>query len=64
MDRADKTHASTITFLKGTPEEKIVQSDPGDQQASLRSGTYQNPQALAREWEGEDVGIQGPPPSI
>jgi hypothetical protein len=62
-DRTDKKHASTITFLKGTPEEKIVESDPGDQQASMRAGTYQDGEALARQWRGEDLRVQPAQPS-
>jgi hypothetical protein len=61
MDCTDKKHASTITFLQGTADEKIIESDPGGAQMIeiMRESAKREMQAHGPA--GENLGVPVPP---
>jgi hypothetical protein len=60
INRTDKKHASTITFLAGTPE-VVIESDPGGAQYSARHKAHLEGEDVDFSLREEDVRVQMPP---
>jgi hypothetical protein len=60
MDCFYKKHASTITFLRRTADEKIIESDPGGAQMSeiMRESAEREMQAHGPEWENLELPLR------